>query len=219
MVMNFSKTSLRPVLVSGALALMLGIAMHGANAQPAPAPSSDWLAEVVHRMDNAAVIRGDFEQAKSIKGFKRQLVSHGTFLVAKGQGIQWVTQAPFASTLVVTQERLTTVTDGGVQQMDTRQEPGLRAVNELLLAVLGGDMQVLKTRFEVQGGLQGAQGWRMTLVPKEANLARFISRIEMDGDRHVQNVRLFEGSGDESKIRFSHHSNGSLSRVESDRFK
>lgn len=192
---------------------------HGGHAQsPSPSSLPDWLTEAARRMDNAAVIRGDFEQIKTIKGFKKPLLSRGRFLIARGQGIQWLTLEPFPSTLVVTRERLITVTEGGVQQMDARQEPGLRAVNELLMAVLGGDLRALSKRFQVDGALLGSQGWRMTLVPKDEALRRFIARIDMEGDRYVQQVRLTEGAGDESRIRFAHHSSTSLTQAEAARF-
>ncbi len=199
----------------GGLALMSAWPAGSARAQTT---LPDWLLEVARRMDSAAVIRGAFEQIKTIKGFKKPLLSRGRFLIVRGRGIQWLTQEPFPSALVVTRERLMTVTDGGAQEMDARQEPGLRAVNELLMAVLGGDLRVLNVRFQVEGSLQGSQGWRMTLVPKDATLLRFIVRIEMEGDRHVQQVRLIEGSGDESRIRFSQHSSIGLTQAESARF-
>lgn len=203
----------------GGAVLMSMWPAHGGRAQSSsPSALPDWLAEAALRLDNAAVIRGDFEQTKAIKGFKKPLLSRGRFLIARSQGIQWLTLEPFPSTLVVTRERLMTVTEGGVQQMDARQEPGLSAVNELLMAVLGGDLRALSNRFQVEGGLQGAQGWRMTLVPKDAALRRFIARIDMEGGRHVQLVQLTEGSGDESRIRFAHHSSTSLTPAEAARF-
>jgi len=166
--------------------------------------AADWVSEVMRRMDNSEVIRGDFEQTKSVKGFKKPLVSRGQFLMAKGRGVQWLTQTPFASQLIVTRDRMTTITDGGTQQLDARQEPGLRAINELLMAVLGGDLRVLAARFDITGTVSGPHGWSMVLVPKDATLARFISRIEMEGAQHVQLVRLTEGNGDGSLIRFAH---------------
>jgi len=174
------------------------------SASAATSNPSEWLTEAMRRMDDAPVIRGEFEQTKTIKGFKKPLVSRGLFLMAKGQGVLWQTQTPFASQLIVTRDRMTTVTEGGMQQMDARQEPGLRAINELLMSVLGGDLRALSARFEITGSLSGARAWVMTLVPKDAALARFISRIEMEGAQHVQQVRLTEGNGDSSLIRFAH---------------
>lgn len=188
------------------------------STQPPPALPA-WLVEAASRLDQSEVVRGEFEQTKVIKGFKKPLVSRGEFVIARGRGIQWVTLTPFPSTLVVTRDRLTTVTPGGTQQIDVRQEPGLRAVNDLLMAVLGGDMKALNTRFQLDGGLQGTQGWRMTLVPRDAALSRFIARIEMEGDRHVQFVRMSEASGDENRIRFTRHGHAGLSPIESERLR
>lgn len=199
-----------------ALSLLTGmtVSMGKARAQVLP----DWLHDAMRRLDSAPVLKGDFEQTKLIRGFKRPLVSTGHFVMANGRGVQWATQSPFPSMLVVTRERLLTITAGSTQQIDTRQEPGLRVVNELLMSVLAGDMRALNSRFQLEGGLRGAQGWYMTLMPRDAALARFIARIEMDGDHHVQNVRLSEASGDESHIRFSRQRAASLEQVELERF-
>lgn len=205
------------------LALAASLAPNAARAQAlasqAPAALPAWLVEAASRLDQSEVVRGEFEQTKVIKGFKKPLVSRGEFVIARGLGIQWMTLTPFPSTLVVTRDRLTTVTPGGTQQIDVRREPGLRAVNDLLMAVLGGDMKALNTRFQLDGGLQGTQGWRMTLVPRDAALSRFIARIEMEGDRHVQFVRMSEASGDENRIRFTRQGHAGLSPLESERLR
>jgi outer membrane lipoprotein-sorting protein len=198
-----------------AMALCTAFMPMPAAAQTTP----DLLLEVSKRLDNPAVLRGDFEQTKTLKGFKRPLVSRGTFVMARGRGVQWVTTQPFASTLVVTRERLLTLTDGGVsQQIDTRQEPGLRAVNEMLMALLAGDVKALSARFKAEGALQGEHGWHVVLSPRDAALAGFITRIELDGDRHVKLVVLQEASGDDSRIRFTRHEVSTLTPLEIGRF-
>lgn len=188
-----------------------------ASATPPALPA--WLVEAASRLDQSEVVRGEFEQTKAIKGFKKPLVSRGEFVIVRGRGVQWVTLTPFPSTLVVTRDRLTTVTPGGTQQIDVRQEPGLRAVNDLLMAVLSGDMKALNARFQVEGGLQGTQGWRMILAPRDAALSRFVTRVEMEGDRHVQFVRLSEASGDENRIRFTRQGHTGLSQLEAERLR
>ena len=62
------------------------------------------------RLKVAPVLQGAFEQTKTLAGFRNPLVSHGEFLVARGQGVWWHTQQPFESTLVVTRTRLFTRT-------------------------------------------------------------------------------------------------------------
>lgn len=197
--------------------LPAGLAVAGAGAYAQTAP--DLLAEIGRRLENPAVLRGEFEQAKTIKGFKRPLVSKGTFVMARDKGVQWVTAQPFASTVVVTRERLLTLGESGAsRQVDTRQEPGLKAVNEMLMALLAGDVKVLAERFQAEGALQGAQGWRLALKPRDASLAGFITRIELEGHRHVDSVNLYEASGDASRIRFFNHAASSLSPAEAGRF-
>lgn len=198
-------------LLSAGLAATAGFA----RAQTAP----DLLAEIGRKLENPAVLRGEFEQTKSIKGFKRPLVSKGTFVMARDKGVQWITSQPFASTVVVTRERLLTLGESGAsRQIDTRQEPGLRAVNEMLMALLAGDVKALAERFQTEGALQGAQGWRLALKPRDAAMASFITRIELEGSRHVDIVNLHEASGDASRIRFFNHAPSSLSPAEAGRF-
>ena len=57
----------------------LGLAAAGVHAQSAP----ELLADISRRLENPAVLRGEFEQTKTIKGFKRPLVSKGTFVMSQ----------------------------------------------------------------------------------------------------------------------------------------
>ncbi|WP_265301365.1 outer membrane lipoprotein carrier protein LolA [Verminephrobacter eiseniae] len=181
--------------------------------------TADLLVEIDRRLENPAVLRGEFEQTKSIKGFKRPLVSRGTYVVARDRGVQWLTVQPFASTVVVTRERLLTLGQAGAsRQIDTRQEPGLRAINEMLMALLAGDVTALTARFDVQATLQGAHGWRLALTPRDAALAGVMARIELEGDRHVSALSLHEASGDASSIRLFNPASSGLSATEAERF-
>lgn len=162
------------------------------------------IARVRRRLADAPVQRGEFEQRKTVKGFKHALVSRGDYLVARERGVVWRTREPFASTLVVTRDRLLTrQADGTVaSRVDGRDEPALRMVNELLFALMAADLQALSQRFRLEGDVQ-ADGWQLVLVPRDAALGRFVARIELDGDRHVRSVKLHEAQGDSSVIRFS----------------
>ena len=72
----------------------LGAAVLGAGAaEPVPAV----VREIRQRMADDAVLRGSFEQRKSIKGFRNPLVSRGEFIVARQRGVVWRTVEPFGS--------------------------------------------------------------------------------------------------------------------------
>lgn len=192
----------------------------GAQATAANADqSSDLLASINQVIERPDVLRGNFEQTKTLAGFKKPLVSKGTFVIDRTRGVQWITTTPFASTLVVTRERLTTWGEGGSkQQLDTKREPGLRAVNDLIMGMLSGDLKVLAARFDTKGAMKPSQSWSLSLTPKEAGLAGFIKVIDIDGGRHVDLVRMVEPSGDVSVIRFTNNAATSLSPAELDRF-
>jgi hypothetical protein len=214
------KTALRAALPFALAASTLPAAIAGAatasttaSATPAAAASAAASAStpaivalVRQRLQLAPVLQGEFEQSKTITGFRNPLVSHGDFVVARGQGVLWHTAKPFESTLVVTKTKLfTRAADGTTANaLDAQAEPGLRQVNELVFALLAADLDTLAERFAIQGEAVGAQGWRITLTPRDAQLAKFLARATLEGGRNVDAVRIEETRGDATQIRFSH---------------
>ncbi|QBK05256.1 outer membrane lipoprotein carrier protein LolA [Hylemonella gracilis] len=215
----------RPGLVRRAwLARALGLLALGLGGLPparATEPDTPLLAQLRQRLQTAPVLRGRFEQHKRIQGFKNPLVSRGDFLVARERGILWHTRTPFESTLIVTRDRLQSLqADGSVgTQLDAREEPGLRAINALLFALMAADLDRLAERFHIEGQAGGASDWRLVLTPRDAALAQWLARVELQGERYVNSVTLTEARGDESVIRFSAQSTAAqLSPAESARF-
>ena len=213
-------TRRRRLLALGALAMLPALPGGTALAQPAEAVPAI-AAEVRRRLLDEPVLRGEFEQRKTVKGFRNPLVSRGDFLIARQRGVVWRTREPFASSLVVTRDRmLLRQADGSVaSRLSAKDEPALRAINETLFALMAADLQTLAQRFRIEGELQGSEGWRLVLAPRDAALAQWVARIEMEGDRFLRQVRLSEGQGDSSVIRFSQHTaSAALTREEEARF-
>jgi hypothetical protein len=158
------------------------------------------------RLVDGPVQRGAFEQRKTVQGFKHPLVSRGEWVLARGRGVAWHTREPYASTLVVTPDRLVMHAGEGttVTRIEARDEPALRTVNQALFALMSADLRTLAQGFRIHGELH-ARGWSMVLVPREGTPTRWIARIELDGDRHLREVRLHETEGDRSVIRLSGH--------------
>jgi len=188
----------RRVLMLAALAVF-------AAAAPAQPPTD--FARLLHeRLKASPVLQGEFEQTKTLKGFKNPLVSRGQFLVARGQGVWWHTQQPFESTLVVTRTRLFTRNPDGTTNnlVDAQAEPGVQQVNALVFSLLAADPEALADKFTVQAQPVGTSGWSLVLTPRDANLAKFLVRATLAGERDVQTVRIEEARGDATQIRFSH---------------
>ncbi|HXU93869.1 MAG TPA: outer membrane lipoprotein carrier protein LolA [Gallionella sp.] len=167
-------------------------------------PSTGLIALVQARLDQPELLRGRFVQQKSVKGFKKPLISGGDFTIWRGHGLLWHTQKPFESMLELRRDRLSVTQANGRSgyKLDGEREPGLRAVNELVFALFSGDIAMLKKYFHMQGELSGKQDWTLVLTPLDAGLMRAFKRVELSGDRYVRRVRLDEASGDSSVISF-----------------
>jgi len=191
-------------------------------APAASAPATDFVKLLHERLKVAPVLKGEFEQTKTLKGFRNLLVSKGEFLVVRGQGVWWHTLQPFESTLVVTPTRLfTRNADGSASNLvDAQAEPGLQQVNALIFSLLAADVDVLADKFTVVAQPVGAAGWTLTLTPRDANIARFLVRATLAGERDVQTVRIDEARGDVTQIRFSRQlPSAALAPDEAARFK
>lgn len=183
--------------------LTLALVPMGASAaQPVP----PLVRDIRQRLANDPVLRGAFEQRKSVKGFRNPLVSRGEFVVARQRGVLWRTLEPFASSLVVTRDRvLARQADGSVtRRLQADEEPAVRTVSETLFALMAADLALLAERFQIEGEL-GKEGWHLMLLPRDAALARWLQRVELEGDRFLRAVRLQEASGDQTHIRLSRH--------------
>ena len=187
--------------------LLRAVALAVATAAGAvPAFAADAAALLHDRLKLAPVLAGEFEQTKTLKGFRNPLVSHGEFLVARGQGVWWHTLKPFESTLVVTKTRLfTRNADGSTSELaDAQAEPGVAQVNALIFSLLAVDPATLADKFDVVAQAVGKDGWTLQLTPLDPSLARFVAHATLAGERDVQTVRLDEARGDTTQIRFSH---------------
>lgn len=169
--------------------------------------ASPLLREVRERLAQDPVLRGAFEQRKTVRGFRHPLVSSGEFTVSRRRGVLWRTQLPFASTLVVTRDRvLARQADGSVARvLNASDEPAVRTISETLFGVMAADLALLAQRFHLDGELAGREGWRLALLPREAAMARWVARVELEGDRYLRAVRLQEAGGDATQIRLLRH--------------
>lgn len=176
---------------------------------------TELLADISAITKTHQVLKGTFIQTKHIQGFKKPVVSTGAFLIAEGLGVQWTTLTPFKSILVVTRDGLSIYRDDQlVQRLDTKQEPGLRAVNETLMSLLSGDLSGLSVKFNAIGKIEKDNSWSLSLTPNDSGLRSVLTRIELEGNSFVLQVRLFEATGDSSEIQFLNHVSTELSTSE-----
>ncbi|GAB3246115.1 outer membrane lipoprotein carrier protein LolA [Chitinimonas naiadis] len=167
------------------------------------AEAADLAASVKERLAQPAVLRGAFEQTKQVAGFKKPLVSHGDFLVARERGVVWRTQQPFAGVLKLTRDEIVATQGGQVAfRLDASKEPSVRVINGLLFSLLNGDVSGLAEHFRIDGEISG-KSWKLVLLPRQAALAKMMARVELAGDQYVRAIQIDETNGDKTAIKFS----------------
>jgi len=190
----------RTVLTAACCALALSSVAQ--TATPVTPAELELLAQVRQRVQDAPVVRGGFEQLKTVKGFKQPLRSGGDFVVARGKGIVWHVVRPFESTLVVKPDSLQSRGSDGklTTQIRAQDEPVLRTVNAMLFAVMSANLTELAQHFEVTGQVM-PKGWSLHLMPRDPMLAQWLTAVDLQGSQFVQEVKLREARGDSSVIR------------------
>jgi outer membrane lipoprotein-sorting protein len=164
------------------------------------AAPGDLVTQVKAKLQDASVLQGTFEQSKQVKGFKRPLKSSGTYVVKKGEGVQWNTLKPFPSELTVRAGDITSKQgDKEVFKLDAKSEPTVRVITQLLFSLLAGDLAALGTWFEASGTV-GEREWRIELTPKTDGLKKVFMKIALSGDASVRSVHLMELNGDATLI-------------------
>lgn len=185
------------------LAMICWLCLLALALAPLPADAADVAAGVRERLEQPAVLRGRFEQEKQIQGFRNPLRSSGDFLLLREHGIAWDTTAPFASSAVLTRERLATRLPDGSEQIlvDATNGPAASATASLLMALVIGDLDTLAERFDIKETLDADGGWVLELVPRDASLQRVFSGFSLAGDRYVREVVIEETGGDRTHVR------------------
>ena len=179
------------------LLFVMLLALTGVSGANAP------LADISALLAKPRLMCGHFEQEKQLVGIKKPLVSEGRFCVEVNKAITWDTQRPFANTLQVTPDKIIQAHEGQVtSELDARQEPVVRMINNVLFSLLAGDLSQLDKVFLIQGSIKNGT-WSVLLKARDASLEAAIGTIHLQGDQFVKKVILQEQEGDRTTIVFS----------------
>lgn len=147
----------------------------------------------------AQVLRGTFVQKKHLSELDRPLVSSGTYVVAQGHGLLWQIQKPVTSQLVITPQKLIERSNGQqTNHISAQQQPALRAVASVLLALFKGNTEQLSRYFKSQ---RASDGNTLTLTPKTEALSHYIKGLAISDSGHTRRIRINRPNGDYSVIK------------------
>jgi len=179
-----------------------------ANAAPnvanAEAPQdSELVSQVAAQLAQARGVRAQFVQTQSLQAMQKPLISSGTLLFLRDQGVVWRIEQPTRMTYVMT--------DAGVTALDANNKPlprsarnaaGVAQVSRMMRAMLTGDLSALYSQFNVNA--QGtASHWQLRLIPAQPQLAQALHGLDLSGDTYVRSLRIRSANGDETRIEFT----------------
>lgn len=151
-------------------------------------------------LKDAKVVRGRFVQRRHLADLAQPLESSGSFLFARGAGIEWHTEQPFDSQFLLTDAGITQRDEGGVSlRIEASDQPALAVVSRVFFALFALDLDALSHDFELYGEPRGT-GWVLGLKPRANALGSVFRQALVSGDASVARVVLEDGNGDASEI-------------------
>lgn len=181
--------------------LLAGLA--GLVMSPALRADDALLQEIAARVADAPVLRAAFSQTKTLAALRKPFRLAGHFTYAREAGVLWQVDTPYPARYLIGRDGMVEIgPDGQRRPQSGREAAGVARAGQILQALLGADLAPLQAAFVLDPVRQGT-GWRVTLTPRNAELARHLARIELTGHDAVEQVELFEGGGDHTEIRFT----------------
>jgi hypothetical protein len=182
----------------GAL-LLSGVAAFGQQE-----PGND-LGELMHQLAGRRHGEVSFVEQHFLKVLKHPAESYGELTYDAPDRLEKRTIEPKAETLTLAGDVLTVARGGRTRTLELKAYPTLAPLIESIRATLAGDLPTLERLFTVDFAGSIAR-WRLTLTPHDAQVAKAVSRVTIDGAGDtLTTVEIVETDGDRSLMTLRKH--------------
>lgn len=188
---------LRPDVTRRALLAMTGAAL---VAQPTLAADAFDLTALAALLAQRKSGEARFEETRLVSGIDGPLFSSGTLSFTAPDAFARHTLRPREESMAVQGNVMTLKRGGRSRQMTLDAVPELSALVEAMRGTLTGDAVALQKYFTtaVAGN---AQGWKLTLVPRDRALGAQVREVAIEGQRgDMRVVSLWLAGGDSSRM-------------------
>ena len=189
-----------------ACAAASGVAASLAAAPGAAAGGTDALDEVMHSLALRRHGQVSFVEQQFLSMLKRPVESYGELTYDAPNRLEKRTIEPRPETLSVDGEVVTVQRGRRSHVLDLKAYPQLLPFIESIRATLAGDRAALEKLFRVE--FTGSElRWTLDLTPRDAQLAKTVARIRIDGSRdELSRVEILQPDGDRSLMTLRAHS-------------
>ena len=196
--------SMRRPLLALSLALCC-VTLSGANPTPSQAqPAAPTLERLLAGFASMTGMSARFVEEKQIALLARPIRSEGVlYFTAPGRLMRRVT-SPTVSAALIEGDTLTFVGDGRREEIPISSNAVVGGFVSSFRHVLAGDRAALERAFTLRFEALGGQRWRLRLLPRNADLRRFLTEMELVGEgARVETMVMREASGDLTTTTFS----------------
>jgi outer membrane lipoprotein-sorting protein len=172
----------------------------------AAAGGTDALDEVMHSLAQRRHGQVSFVEQQFLHMLKRPVESYGELIYDAPSRLEKRTIEPRPETLVVDGEVVTVQRGRRNHVLDLKAYPQLLPFIESIRATLAGDRAALERLFRLEFA-GGEMRWTLVLTPLDAQLAKTVAEIRIDGSRdELSRVEIRQSDGDRSLMTLRAHS-------------
>jgi hypothetical protein len=163
-----------------------------------PAPASPSTLALIAALGQPAPAHTAFAEARFMQVLDRPLVISGELAWLGGDKLQRRVDKPRAETFTIADGEVTQERPGRKpRHFSLSRAPQLQVLLDSFAALLGGDASRLQQAFEIRHEGDAAGAWTLTLVPRDARVARTVARIRIDGaGNQPRCMHMEEADGD-----------------------
>ncbi|WP_350016202.1 LolA-related protein [Rhodanobacter sp. IGA1.0] len=163
-----------------------------------PAPSSPPAQALIAALGQPAPAHAAFAEARFLQVLQQPLVVSGELSWLGGDQLQRRVDQPQHETSTIANGEVTQQREGrSARHFSLKRAPQLQVLLDSFVALLSGDAARLQKSFEITqtGTADGA--WALTLVPRDARVAKTVASIRIDGvGKQSRCMHMQEADGD-----------------------
>ena len=182
------------------LCLALGL---GAKSARAEDDVSAALATIGKSRASLTTLQVPFTQERELSLLSSKVTSKGDLVLVRPDKMRWRLEAPDEATYWVSKEGIAYRTKDGAGKVTSGQAEGLSALLDDVLVVVGGDLDKIKTRYDLTAAKDGDRV-TLTLVPKQDKVRKLVKRlvVTLDGEGLPRKLVMDEPEGDNTTVVF-----------------
>jgi len=167
-------------------------------ATPAPAPDA---AALISRLKRPVPASTAYTEVRFAHQLTRPLILHGELDYGGADKLGKRVDAPYRETTQVSGDAVTVTRENRPpKRFDLQRAPELKVLMGGFSALLGGDAAALQSLYTVSL-VDNAPNWTLTLVPRDAALAKQLREFVIDGtDAEPRCFTLRQSNGDSSTM-------------------